>query len=77
MADDMESEPDGVIVPNDNEDRNGQDNETWRRLDQAVLTIARLIGRRMAREQFAAISAANDNEGPEGEGEDSGKDGKA
>jgi hypothetical protein len=77
MADDMESEPDGVIVTNDNEDRNGQNNETWRRLDQAVLTIARLIGRRMAREQFAAISAANDNEAPEGEGKDFGKDGKA
>jgi hypothetical protein len=30
-------------------------------LEQVTLTIARLIGRRIARKQFAALSAANDN----------------
>jgi hypothetical protein len=32
------------------------------RLDNVVLSIARLIGRRMARENFKARHAANDNE---------------
>jgi len=31
------------------------------RLDAAVLTIARLIGRQIAREEFERLSAANDN----------------
>ena len=31
------------------------------RLDAAVLTIARLIGRQMARETFEHLNAANDN----------------
>ncbi|WP_421708583.1 hypothetical protein [Algihabitans sp.] len=31
------------------------------RLDAAVLTLARLIGRQMARETFEQLSAANDN----------------
>lgn len=31
------------------------------RADHAVLTLARLIGRRIAREQFMAVRAANDN----------------
>ena len=31
------------------------------RLDAAVLTLARLIGRQMARETFERLSAANDN----------------
>ncbi len=30
-------------------------------LDSVVLSIARLIGRQMAREDFAALIAANDN----------------
>ena len=32
------------------------------RVDEAVLRIARLIGRQMAREQFEHASPANDNE---------------
>ena len=35
------------------------------RIDAAVLTIARLIGRQMAREAFERLKAANDNEPPE------------
>ncbi|WP_265975040.1 hypothetical protein [Brucella intermedia] len=31
------------------------------RLDAVLLSIARLIGRQMAREDFAAFTAANDN----------------
>ena len=31
------------------------------RIDSAVVTLARLIGRRIAREHFEAIRAANDN----------------
>lgn len=31
------------------------------RIDAAVLTIARLIGRQMAREAFERLKAANDN----------------
>jgi hypothetical protein len=34
------------------------------RIDQAVLRIARLIGRQMAREQFKCSSSANDNKKP-------------
>ncbi|MFE3839620.1 hypothetical protein [Pseudogemmobacter sonorensis] len=39
------------------------------RLDAVVLTIVRLIGRRMAREDFEkAMRAANDNDAPSEEG---------
>ena len=31
-------------------------------LDRVAFSIARLIGRRMAREYFAALTAANDNQ---------------
>lgn len=61
MDEDTEPEPDGIIPANDNQALDGQDDETRRQLDQVVLTIARLIGRRIAREHFAALSAANDN----------------
>lgn len=61
MDEDTEPEPDGIIPANDNQAPDGQDDETRWQLDQVVLTIARLIGRRIAREHFAALSAANDN----------------
>lgn len=35
------------------------------RLDRVVLTIARLIGRQIAREHFEALQAANDNGPPD------------
>lgn len=37
------------------------DAETWRRIDHVALTLARIIGRRMAREDFERLTAANDN----------------
>jgi hypothetical protein len=37
----------------------------WVRIDAAVLTIARLIGRQTVREAFERLGAANDNEPPE------------
>jgi hypothetical protein len=43
---------------------NGNGN-TSVRIDAAVLMIARLIGRQMAREAFERLKAANDNEPPE------------
>jgi len=35
------------------------------RIDAAVLTIARLIGRQIAREAFERLSVANDNRSPD------------
>ncbi|WJS87142.1 hypothetical protein [Paracoccus sp. TOH] len=54
---------------NDNRLPDGQDAgheaDAAERLDAVVLTIARLIGRRMAREDFEnAMCAANDNDAP-------------
>lgn len=40
------------------------------RLDTVVLSIARLIGRQMAREDFAARIAANDNQAGRAEDDD-------
>ena len=62
----MENENDresGRIVPaNDNDDAGGQpDAGTLQRIDHAALTLARIIGRRMAREDFERLHAANDN----------------
>lgn len=65
MDDDTEPETDGTIPANDNQGRDGGRNEpgqeTRQQMDRVVLTIARLIGRRIARDQFAVLSAANDN----------------
>ncbi|UUP17071.1 hypothetical protein [Nitratireductor thuwali] len=36
----------------------------WRRVDRVVLSIARLIGRQIARQEFEAVRAANDNDRP-------------
>lgn len=63
--------------PPDRQDAGG-DADAGERLEAVVLTIARLIGRRMAREDFEkALRAANDNApparhgaGPEAEDED-------
>jgi hypothetical protein len=45
---------------------NGNDSgEAAARIDAAVLRIARLIGRQMARERFEQLIAANDNRPPE------------
>ena len=65
MEDDRK-QPRGESPANDNHPRGEQDAEgkieAFERLDAVVLSIARLIGRRMAREDFEkAIQAANDN----------------
>lgn len=61
MADDAEPEPVSFVTANDNQGRDEKDRQTRQNVDQVVLTIARLIGRRIAREQFAALHALNDN----------------
>jgi hypothetical protein len=35
--------------------------ETWDKIDRVALTLARIIGRRMAREDYERLRAANDN----------------
>lgn len=46
---------------NDNRDAGIADVATRNKLDKVVLSIARLIGRQIAREHFQAQQAANDN----------------
>jgi hypothetical protein len=60
MADDTEPELDGTIPANDN---GGPDGEAQPKINPAVMTIARLIGRQIAREEFnkRMAAAANDN----------------
>jgi hypothetical protein len=57
---------------NDNRPPNGQDDgcgtDASERLDKVVLTIARMIGRQIAREHFEALQAANDNTPPASDG---------
>lgn len=60
MADDTE-QPVSFVPANDNQGRDETDRQTREQVDRVVLTIARLIGRRIAREQFAALRAPNDN----------------
>lgn len=60
------------ISPHGERDAEKPSAETWRKIDRAALTLARIIGRRMAREDYAARVAANDNrpsasKGTEGE----------
>jgi len=53
---------------NDNRPPDGQDTgreaDVSERVDAVVLSIARLIGRQIAREHFEALQAANDNKPP-------------
>ena len=49
---------------NDHRGLDGQNGAARRQLDEVVLSVARLMGRRMAREHFTALSAANDNRPP-------------
>ncbi|MFD2249272.1 hypothetical protein FHS82_003032 [Pseudochelatococcus lubricantis] len=60
---------DGKQKPaNDNRPPEGQgaagETDASERLDRVVLTIARLIGRQIAREHFEALQAENDNQPP-------------
>ena len=61
MENESDTEPGRIVPANDNNDASDQpDAGTWQRVDRAALTLARIIGRRMAREDFAA-RVANDN----------------
>ena len=62
MIEDEDRAADDAPPPAANDNGNG---DTSVRIDAAVLTIARLIGRQMAREAFERLKAANDNEPPE------------
>ncbi|WP_353428834.1 hypothetical protein [Paracoccus denitrificans] len=63
---------------NNNRPPNGQDAgngaDASARLDAVVLTIARLIGRQIAREHIEALQAANDNTPPNTGSTDGGDD---
>ncbi|MGN8115364.1 hypothetical protein [Labrys sp. 22185] len=62
MGDDTEARPERFTLANDDNGSHEEPNaETWRRIDKVALTLAGIIGRRMAREDFAARTAANDN----------------
>lgn len=64
MADDG-TRNDGERPANDNHALDGEGGkgrtDASGQLDAVVLSIARLIGRQMAREDFAALTATNDN----------------
>ena len=65
MEDD--TEPERLKPANDNIGPHGEPDaekpsaETWRKIDRVALTLARIIGRRMAREDCERLNAANDN----------------
>lgn len=60
--------PANANCPPDGRDA-GSETDAAERLDEVVLIIARLIGRRMAREDYdKAMRAANDNAPPAREG---------
>ena len=52
-----------LTAANDNGDADSSDPEALRKVNDVALRLARIIGRRMAREDFAArvAKAANDN----------------
>jgi hypothetical protein len=62
MIEDEDRAADDAQPPAANDNGNG---EARPRIDAALLRIARLIGRQMAREEFERLSAANDNRPPE------------
>ena len=65
MEDDTEPErfkpANDHIGPHREPDAEEPSAETWRKIDRVALTLARIIGRRMAREDFERLHAANDN----------------
>lgn len=67
-------DPDGhPVAANDDGDAAGPDPEALRKVNEVALKLARIIGRRMAREDFAArTAAANDNVPKSGDGPDGG-----
>ena len=62
MENESDTEPGRIVPANDNDDASSlPDAGTRQRIDHAALTLARIIGRRMAREDFERLHAANDN----------------
>ncbi|ARN81069.1 hypothetical protein [Methylocystis bryophila] len=62
MANDIELGLDELASANDNKSPDGEpENETRQKIDKVALTIARLVGRCIAREHYEASRAANDN----------------
>lgn len=62
MGKDTEPRPEWFSPANDNTGPQGEpDAVTWRRIDEVAIRLARIIGRRMAREDFERLTAANDN----------------
>ena len=65
MEDD--TEPERFKPANDNIGPQGEPDtekpsaETWRKIDRVALTLARIIGRRIAREDFERLRATNYN----------------
>ena len=78
MADATEPEPDSLMPANDNQGPDGgrdePDQDTRQQVDRVILSIAQLIGRRIAREQFAALNAANDNRPKDAQEDGAGKE---
>jgi hypothetical protein len=62
MIEDEDRAADDASPPAANDNGNG---DARIRIDAAVLTIARLIDRQMAREAFERLEVANDNDPPE------------
>lgn len=66
MTNDRRAQGEKPRPANDNRQPDGTDagreNDLPERLDKLVLTIARMIGRQIAREHFEALQAANDNQ---------------
>lgn len=69
MAEDRKTGPDNIIPANDNSIPDGPNGDIpdadiapWEKLDRVVLSIARLIGRQMAREEFERMRAATAND---------------
>jgi hypothetical protein len=62
------------IGPHGEPDAEKPSAETWRKIDRVALTLARIVGRRMAREDFERLRAANDNRPIVSEGMEDGAD---
>ncbi|MFT4129095.1 hypothetical protein [Labrys sp. (in: a-proteobacteria)] len=72
---DTEPRPERFTPANDNSSPHSDpDAETWRRIDDVALRLARIIGRRMAREDFERHNAANDSSPIPSEGTEDGAD---
>lgn len=72
---DPPSPEDCSVAANDNGAADRPDPEALRKVDAVALQLARIIGRRMAREDFAArVVAANGNASIPGDEPDGGND---